>query len=294
MRCSKVFSLAIVFLFTVSFSAFSQSPVGPIQAKKSKTGNSAAVNALIKAEQKIYSPLNNGLKTLSFDMPVKFPSMTLGHISYHFQAPNKANFKVHFKERIDKAGPVKASFLANKYVRLWDDIGRQLGRPLFFFLDQCMVTFAEEGKENRILLTPLKGTELAKSTKEILCAINAEGFIESISKTPLRGGPETRKYTYKKYKESDLSLVETVVKQVESFLGKQEIRQTYCYHEIGGIPLVKYFSIKINNDESKFGYTNFKVNEEIDPAAFKDENTDEKDVGGGNRDSAVDSAGGDS
>lgn len=263
-------------LFIAAFSPSLLAQEAGAAVKEIKT-DPAALEALKKAESKIYSPLKEGMKTLIFDQNLSFPNVgDLGTITYWYEVPAKMEMVLKLKDETNPiSGQVKSTMEQQKMMTLQENLGMQLGKPFSLLLHACHVTFDEEGKTNRIRLTPKAKTEFGKTVDSMVLTIATEGpskgLVVSAKLTLLQGVSVVQKISYKKFKETPLFLLDKLDLEMETPFGAQTVVKEITYIEVEKITLVKLVKTKVMGQEIDTPFSNFKINEEIDPSVFKKE-----------------------
>jgi len=277
MSAKRILPAAILLLAVLSPCLLSQEEAPEaVVAEETITTDPAALDALKKAESKIYSPLKEGLKTLSFDQKLSFPNVgDLGTISYWYEVPSKMEMKVNVDESNPMAGQIKSSVEQQKLMSMQENLGLQLGKPFSLLLQMCHVTYDEEGQTNRIRLTPKAKSQFAKTVDKMIITIAAEGQFKGLGVSAkislLQGVSVVQKISYKKFKETPLFILEKLEMEMDTPFGAQTVVKEVTYTEVEKMTLVKNVKTKAMGQEFDAPFVNFKINQKIDPSIFEKE-----------------------
>jgi len=229
--------------------------------------NPASAAALLeRAESFIYSPLDEGLDSLSFHQSLLFPGLKTGTITYDFRAPRSVAFQIDLDPAIPDREDQKASILENQWRYLWRFLGLQLGRPLTCMGDRLEAAFVDGPASRQIVLTPDPDSDLAPRLVKILCCFEPEeDLLKSMEAFFEKGDSMMLEFVYKPYKTTDLRLIDFVERWLKTPFGDQKSKEIYRYQEIEGFHLVTSLMTqtqvmgRVHESESIF--SRFKINQ---------------------------------
>jgi hypothetical protein len=274
------FSLLVVFIFSLL-----PMEAAPGQSKPSPAKDKSDPKALAfikEAESGIYNPVREGLKTLSFSIPINTPMGTLGTEHYWFQAPDKFKYKLDSgDEGSDTPGMTDAlgGNFETKAKEAAVRLGMYLGNFLTLHLDHFVVTFIGKDKTKvRIRCKAKPDTPEAELLHSKDLIFDEEGMIHTIKMVDVRGRTQTWKLSFKELEGTRLHLLDKIEMESESPEGKTRVVQTYTYTEVEGYHLALRCEILLTDSNTKVACDtqNLKVNEPIDPSVFSEEKSEEK------------------
>lgn len=244
-------------------------------------GDPQAAKALVKAEERVYSPLSHGLESLTFQQLMGLPNKKKATITTVFHAPDKATFEVEIDKGVPNAEILEQTIRDRDWDGFWMVLGYQLGRVFTLQPDKFVITFDDDSK-SRIRLSPVEKKKGGGAVNSVLCVIGEDGLVESCKASFAGGGSVTNTYTYKKYKETDLHLIDRIDTLMETPFGDQKSIRELAYFEVDGYFLIHTVDISFpgrgDDSKSKLVFRKFAVNmkPEEDPEADGEEKPAEK------------------
>ena len=253
------------FLIAVLLAALIPVTPGLAGEDEKPAGDPQAVEALVKAESLVYSPLSHGLESLTFRQLMGLPNKKNITITTVFHAPDEATFEVEVDKGVPNAEMLEQSVRDREWDGFWMVLGYQLGRVFTLKPDKYVITF-DDDSGTRIRLEPAEKKEGGGNIESILCVIGEDGLVESCNAAFAGGGSVTNTYSYKKYKETDLSLVDKIDTLMVTPFGDQKSSRKLAYFEVDSHFLIHTVHISYPGREdgkkAKLIFRKFAVNME--------------------------------
>jgi hypothetical protein len=223
-----------------------------------------AVDFLMNAETLLYSPVREGLQTLSFSRPLNTQMGALGVERYYFKAPDRYGFALEVDD------PEIKPLLANRERSAAETLSMYLGTFITLNLDQCIVQFLDRTEDSvRVRCRVKKGSPLRDFISMRDLIFDPDGRIQSIKYIYARGETQTWKVHLKK--RGDLYLLDRLEMKTAMEQGSYTTVQRFVYEETEGFLLV--IRTEVNFPELKSGVDlvtrDLEVNQPIEEAVFK-------------------------
>jgi hypothetical protein len=262
--------------------AWMQAAPGRDKAPAPEEKNDPKAVALIReAAEEVYNPVREGLKSLSFSIPIQTPYGLMGTEFYWFEAPDRFKYKLEPNPEWGGASgsdsAATAAYEATKKEAA-DKLGTYLGNFLTQDLDHYTVFFVGSRQPKPRVRCKVKpdGPEAGwLHSKDLL--FDEAGHVTGLKWVDVQGHTRNWKLTFKPLEGTRLRLLEKIEKEIYSPEGKMCMVQTYTYSEVKGYYLPSRTEITFSDTGRKVAMDtlNLKVNEPIDPSVFDEGEKDE-------------------
>lgn len=247
-------------------------------AEKKIVAEDQVIEIIQLAESKLYSPVREGLKDLSFTQQLALDKRLR---TYWFKAPDKAKSifgrPTNFDPEEEKKKP---KLLRRKNVELLvpsivtdRTLGWMMGKPISCLLPYGKIEIVrkdESGTQIRFTVDAMAGKKLVWSHVDFY--LDADFLITKIIEKAVSDGRiEEHRITMKPYKENAKLMLldkDTVISGTEKFQKTAELK--YEYAPIEGFWLRDRIEMTIPSEQKKFTekYLDYKVNRGIDDDVF--------------------------
>lgn len=248
-----------------------------------------AVAFLKQAEARMYSPLREGLRTLSFYRSEEVEGMPASpcKVRLYFKAPDKRAFKIEFEKADIPAIPGvspgdQAKFLENaaaaasamQETKYLDTLGLYVGNFITHDLDQYRVRFLGDRKgPKRIRCDANPGSPLSKYINARDLIFDESGLLSAVKIINAQGNTQMVKVHLKELKGTDQYVFDRFEIEMHTIQGRQKVIQAFTYGEVKGYHLIMNTKMKVQglDLEVKIPTHDVKVNEPIDDSVFAKE-----------------------
>jgi len=277
--CYKRAALCLVCVFSLLLcTGLSQS------AKKAKAAkhNPDAVRFIKEAAHNIYSPIREGLETLSFSRPMATPMGLIGMEHYNFIAPDKLTYKRDFNEQIPGIDEIRQAMSLDpkaNQLRAEQTVSMYLGTFLTYRLDEFDVVFLESSADSvRIRCKAKPGTTSADSIGVKDMIFSSDGLIRKIKLVDKQGLTQTYAFTLKEKKDSGEHLLDAVEISSDTPTNPMKTKQFFFFDEIKGLQIVVKSEVEIAPMKQRIQFIsqNLRINEPEPEAGNKEKNGEDK------------------
>ena len=255
--------------------------------KKTGSGDPKAIEFLRQVEMKIYSPVREGLKTLSFSRLLNTKIGDIGKENYWFKAPDRYKYEIELNQDHPQRAALEETMKTDKWineVKGLSTLGIYLGTYMTRNIDEFEVNFIGlKTNTARIRCKVKPDSWLAPYHHSYDFIFDETGMLRAIKTIDATGNTQMQQYRFMKLKDTELSYLHQVELMTNTPQGTLKAVQTFHYKEIKGFHLITKTDIEF--PELKESYTldslDLKINEPLNDSLWK--NTGENTGAGGNK-----------